>query len=42
MAAVKVWRPVNELRLLEFMDNMALSLLRSKYPIFLRMPTRRC
>ena len=32
MAAVKVWRPVNELRLLEFMDATALNLLRSKYP----------
>jgi FAD/FMN-containing dehydrogenase len=32
MAAVKAWRPVEELRLLEFMDNMALSLLRSRYP----------
>jgi FAD/FMN-containing dehydrogenase len=32
MAAVKAWRPVPELRLLEFMDNMALSLLRSRYP----------
>lgn len=32
MAAVKTWRPVNELRLLEFMDVKALSLLRPKYP----------
>ena len=32
MAAVKVWRPVSELRLLEFMDSMALTLLRSRYP----------
>jgi FAD/FMN-containing dehydrogenase len=32
MAAVKAWRPVNELRLLEFMDRTALSLLRTKYP----------
>ncbi len=32
MSAVKVWRPVNELRLLEFMDATALNLLRSKYP----------
>jgi FAD/FMN-containing dehydrogenase len=32
MAAVKIWRPTNELRLLEFMDVMALQLLRSKYP----------
>jgi FAD/FMN-containing dehydrogenase len=31
MAAVKQWRPTNELRLLEFMDVMALQLLRSKY-----------
>ncbi len=31
MSAVKVWRPVNELRLLEFLDNMALNLLRPKY-----------
>jgi FAD/FMN-containing dehydrogenase len=32
MAAVKAWRPVEELRLLEFMDNSALGLLRSRYP----------
>ena len=32
MAAVKAWRPVNELRLLEFMDDRALALLRSSYP----------
>jgi FAD/FMN-containing dehydrogenase len=32
MAAVKAWRPVQELRLLEFMDSMALSLLRPRYP----------
>jgi len=32
MGAVKAWRPINELRLLEFMDSMALTLLRSKYP----------
>ncbi len=32
MSAVKVWRPVSELRLLEFMDSMALTLLRTKYP----------
>jgi FAD/FMN-containing dehydrogenase len=32
MAAVKAWRPVNELRLLEFMDGNALSMLRAKYP----------
>ncbi len=32
MAAVKVWRPLNELRLLEFMDGNALNLLRPKYP----------
>ena len=31
MAAVKTWRPVNELRLLEFMDASALNLLRPKY-----------
>jgi FAD/FMN-containing dehydrogenase len=32
MAAVKAWRPIEELRLLEFMDSRALSLLRSRYP----------
>jgi FAD/FMN-containing dehydrogenase len=32
MAAVKAWRPLEELRLLEFMDSMALNLLRSHYP----------
>lgn len=32
MAAVKAWRPIGELRLLEFMDSMALTLLRSRYP----------
>jgi len=32
MAAVKAWRPIAELRLLEFMDAMALTLLRGKYP----------
>ena len=31
MVAVKTWRPINELRLLEFMDVKALSLLRSRY-----------
>jgi FAD/FMN-containing dehydrogenase len=32
MAAVKAWRTVGELRLLEFMDSMGLDLLRSRYP----------
>jgi FAD/FMN-containing dehydrogenase len=32
MAAVKTWRPVGELRLLEFMDSKGLDLLRSRYP----------
>lgn len=32
MAAVRAWRPVKELRLLEFLDDMALGLLRSRYP----------
>ncbi len=32
MRAVKAWRPINELRLLEFMDDRALGLLRPKYP----------
>jgi len=32
MAAVRAWRPIKELRLLEYMDKMALSLLRSRYP----------
>jgi FAD/FMN-containing dehydrogenase len=32
MQAVKAWRPIAELRLLEFMDRKALSLLRARYP----------
>ncbi len=32
MAAVKAWRPIEELRLLEFVDRQGLSLLRSRYP----------
>jgi FAD/FMN-containing dehydrogenase len=32
MAAVRAWRPIPELRLIEFMDVMALTLLRSRYP----------
>jgi FAD/FMN-containing dehydrogenase len=32
MAAVKAWRTVSELRLLEFMDSMGLDLLRPRYP----------
>ncbi len=32
MDAAKSWRPIAELRLLEFMDRMALSLLRPSYP----------
>jgi FAD/FMN-containing dehydrogenase len=32
MGAVKAWRPVSELRLLEFIDSNGLDLLRSRYP----------
>ena len=41
MAAVKVWRPLSELRLLEFMDGMALTLLAPAirtFPQMLRRP----
>ncbi len=31
MAAVRAWRPIEELRLLEYMDSMALGLLRTRY-----------
>jgi FAD/FMN-containing dehydrogenase len=32
LAAVKAWRPIAELRLLEYIDRMGLSLLRARYP----------